>query len=111
MKTVTLTNKQFVTLFEVCMSSCRGLLKEVRAYEMTFNALRQVSLEVPDLAEAVRILDVTLDASRVSPPLEEKMRLQFDELLEKFRQLTTESQTPEEVLEAFRKLTKTKWLN
>jgi len=111
MKTATLTADQLVEVMRVFLSSAREMLTEIKAHEMTHEILRQLSLGQPALAEAVQILDVTLAASRSSALQQEKMRLKFDGLLETWRQLVDQAQTAEEVLEAFEKLTKTKWLN
>ena len=111
MKTISITTDQYVKLFETFMTSHRRQFTEIKAYEMTIEAVRRASLLIPALAEAVRILDETLAASRSSELLRAKMQSQYDELLEKFRQLAAEAPTSEEVLKAFELLTKTKLPN
>lgn len=88
-----------------------NLNREIKAYEATFDAFRQASAKLPNLSEVMQGLDVALVAARASQPLLENVRLQCDGLREKFRQLVTEAETPEEVLKAFENLTETKLPN
>lgn len=110
-KPIVFTREQFVKLFESTLTSYQSLATELKAYEATFELIRQVSAARPNVSITARDLDDALVAARIAPLLLEKVRSQFDELREKFRQLVNEAQTPEAVLEAFEKLTETKLPN
>jgi hypothetical protein len=68
---------------------------ELRAYEMTFAALKEgLKRDYPDF---VALADDSLAAARVSPVLHESMRQQYDLPLEKFLERVSQAETEEEV--------------
>lgn len=110
MKTVTLTISQFVKLFETVMADRQKIHSELHAYQMVFEGLKQAAsfgLE-PLSADG---LDAVLAEAKTSQPLREKMQSAYNEFLETFHRQAAEARTAEEVLEAFDKLTQTRWPN
>lgn len=82
--------------FKNAWMAIKGLESELRAYEMTFAALK-LALE-PSYPGFSKLADDGLAAARQSPILAERMRKQYDELLEKCLPQGTEVLSPEEVL-------------
>lgn len=85
----------YIKLIKSNFEQFRKMLAEIRAYEMTFTALK-IALE-PNYPGYSKLADEGLAASRESSVLADLIRKQLDEPLEMFLQQVSEAATQEEV--------------
>lgn len=82
---------------------------EILAYQKTFEALKTaLSVEYPDFAP---LADASLAAARASTALQETLRKQYDEPLEKFLEQVAQSQTEDAVAKLLLAMPVNKFVN
>jgi hypothetical protein len=97
------------SLLQIVFAKFKELGTELRAYEMTFAALKEaLKHDHPDFAA---LADGSLAAARVSPVLHETMRQQYDQPLETFLGRVSQAETEEEVEKLLLAMPTSKFVN